>query len=70
MPNATVRATATALPKNVDHLPPREALREVLLAEHAKLTRGRSTKKTRDAIASCARMLFQLAVLETLEMVR
>ena len=70
MPNATVRATATALPKNVDHLPPREALREVLLAEHEKLTGGRQTRKRRDAVASCGRILFQLAVLETLEMVR
>ena len=69
MPNATVRANARIFP-NPDHLPPREALREVLLAEHAKLTRGRSTKKTRNSIASCGRILFQLAVLETLEMVR
>jgi hypothetical protein len=63
MPNART------LP-NPDHLPPREALREVLLAEHAKLTRGRETRKRREAIASCARMLFQLEFLNTLEMVR
>jgi hypothetical protein len=42
----------------------------VLLAEHAKLTRRRQTRKRRDAIAACARMLFQLELLNTLEMVR
>jgi hypothetical protein len=54
---------------NADHRP-HEALREVLLAEHAKLTSGRRTKKRRDAIASCARMLFQLELLASLEMIR
>jgi hypothetical protein len=53
-----------------DQRRPEAALREVLLAEHAKLITGRQTRRRRDAIASCARMLFQLAVLETLEMVR
>jgi hypothetical protein len=55
---------------NADPSKPEAALREVLLAEHAKLTRGRQTRKRREAIASCARMLFQLEFLNTLEMVR
>jgi hypothetical protein len=55
---------------NADHRPPEAALKEVLLAEHTKLARGRLTRKRREAIASCGRLLFKLELLATLEMVR
>jgi hypothetical protein len=55
---------------NADRTRPEAALRQVLLAEHAKLTRGRLTPKRLDAIASCGRLLFKLELLATLGMVR
>lgn len=52
------------------HRTPEAALRQVLLAERAKMTAMRSTRKRRDAIASCGRLLFKLELLASLEMVR
>jgi hypothetical protein len=69
MPNATVRANARALP-DADRCAPEAALKQVLLAEHAKLTRGPLTRKRREAIATCGRLLFKLELLASLEMVR
>jgi hypothetical protein len=63
MPNARTSPIA-------DRRPPEVALREVLLAEHAKLTKGRLTRRRRDATASCGRLLFKLELLAELEPVR
>jgi hypothetical protein len=68
MPNATVRANARTLP-NADHSTPEAALKQVLLSEHAKLTRGPLTRKRREAIAACGRILSKLELLASLEMV-
>jgi hypothetical protein len=69
MPNATVRANARTLP-DPDPSTPEAALKQVLLAEHAKLTGGPLTRKRREAIATCDRLLSKLELLASLEMVR
>ena len=63
MPNATVRANARTLP-NVDHLPPREALRLALLAVREELTAEPVTEKRDREIAASDMLLERLASLE------
>jgi hypothetical protein len=66
MPNATVRANAPASP-NVDHLPPREALRKALLAERAELIAEPLTETRQREIAACDLLLERLAKLEVVQ---
>jgi hypothetical protein len=52
------------------HRTPQAALRQVLLAERAKLTIKPLTRKRREAIATCGRLLSKLALLDSLDAVR